>query len=1077
MIKPKLIIKDFPNVNFASSSMLHGFDKNFIAENPEVLEIRNSSKLPSSNTILMLAENLQDFIAEQLHIEDELDQLFVELNFHQPIVLFKQLYVNKLAKRRLHNTTFSYSWDELESWRQSVVPQIKDQEWATANYACNQTEPEIKEKLVQWCIYVLLKNPDLTKNWVAFNLPEKYEPDNLIPLLTNEQGILHSPSYKFRQGFGHTDRVWPSRNVSLEANYCVVCHPKSGDFCRIGFPLKKGLPELKTNLHDELLVGCPLEQHISEMNLLLQKGKPLAALAVAMINNPMIAATGNRICHDCMSACIYQKQTPVDIPNIESAMLDMVLNLPWGIEIYYLLTLWNPLRNRQFLPKDFNGHKVAVMGLGPAGFTAAYHLLMEGCAVVGFDGQAMTVLPSEYAKPIYSYQDLKSNLPDRKSIGFGGVAEYGITARWDKNLLTVLRIILSRNKCFSSFSSVRFGGNWQLADAWQQGFSHVVLAVGAGLPNVPKIPGSLAPGMRTANDFLMALHLGLAARDNSQSSLEVRLPAIVIGAGLTAIDTATELQAYYLLLIERVLMRYESHFFEKEEELKQIFSESEWSHIQSWLDHGRSLRAAKKAAIESGDKLDVVKLLHEWGGVTVVYRKRIQDSPAYRENYRELAKAMAEGVLFCELREPIAIELNKDGYVAGVRFKDLSQPGIIQIMPASTVWSAIGTKLNVAYSFEHKADIEKSTAFSYKSFAWQESLVPAAITHCKDGELDKLPIFTNVTVQAGVSFIGDTHPAFHGSVVKAMSSAKRAYPVIMRRILSLPTPKLSLEDFQVNINLAFTNTLRDVRHDKYGLWLKVHAPMIAKHWQPGMFCRIWLPGYDAIFLVPISVAENELELYCVEPTKAVLEIPNFPLQILGPTGVRYNLSKPDLHRLWFVDSENLPYVLALLPNINVKKLFLIIHHGPEISPRLIDMLQPGQWVLAGVNADSAWSEMPNSLIYQERLSAFLGDVQIEEIALFTQAGLTKALSALLSMNARWSSDTVKILAQAIGPMQCGLKGVCAQCLQWQLDPVTGERTKAVYGCSWQNQPLKLIDLSHVQERAAISGAWGKFLQY
>jgi ferredoxin-NADP reductase len=55
-------------------------------------------------------------------------------------------------------------------------------------------------------------------------------------------------------------------------------------------------------------------------------------------------------------------------------------------------------------------------------------------------------------------------------------------------------------------------------------------------------------------------------------------------------------------------------------------------------------------------------------------------------------------------------------------------------------------------------------------------------------------------------------------------------------------------------------------------------------------------------------------------------------------------------------------------------------------------------------------------------------------------------------------------ASVHGAMQCMLKGVCAQCLQWQIDPVTQKRTKAVFACSWQNQPMDIIDISHLNER-------------
>jgi hypothetical protein len=53
-----------------------------------------------------------------------------------------------------------------------------------------------------------------------------------------------------------------------------------------------------------------------------------------------------------------------------------------------------------------------------------------------------------------------------------------------------------------------------------------------------------------------------------------------------------------------------------------------------------------------------------------------------------------------------------------------------------------------------------------------------------------------------------------------------------------------------------------------------------------------------------------------------------------------------------------------------------------------------------------------------------------------------------------------------GSMQCMLKGVCSQCLQWQIDPATGKRTKAVFACSWQDQPLDLPDYDNLRERLA-----------
>src|SRR5204862_7276584 len=141
--------------------------------------------------------------------------------------------------------------------------------------------------------------------------------------------------------------------------------------------------------------------------------------------------------------------------------------------------------------------------------------------------------------------------------GFGGVAEYGITVRWDKNFLKVIRLLLERRREFALIGGVRFGGTLSTEDAFSLGFDHIALAVGAGRPTVLDMPNGLARGVRTASDFLMALQLTGAAKANSIANMQVRLPVVVVGGGLTAIDTATESLAYYPLEVEKFLARYE----------------------------------------------------------------------------------------------------------------------------------------------------------------------------------------------------------------------------------------------------------------------------------------------------------------------------------------------------------------------------------------------------------------------------------------------------------------------------------------------------------------------------------------
>ena len=67
------------------------------------------------------------------------------------------------------------------------------------------------------------------------------------------------------------------------------------------------------------------------MNLVKARGNSLGALAIVVVDNPICAATGHRICNDCMKACIYQRQEPVDIPQIETRTLKDVLGAALGV--------------------------------------------------------------------------------------------------------------------------------------------------------------------------------------------------------------------------------------------------------------------------------------------------------------------------------------------------------------------------------------------------------------------------------------------------------------------------------------------------------------------------------------------------------------------------------------------------------------------------------------------------------------------------------------------------------------------------------------------------------------------------
>ena len=565
-------------------------------------------------------------------------------------------------------------------------------------------------------IYFSLREKGKISNWISEFAGKKLDYEHLEKAEIEEtDGIVSysSSHHRKRDGFALTDRRGSTREITKQIDYCMICHEREKDSCSKGLHEKDG--SIKKNPLGVDIKGCPLNEKISEMHFLRREGYPIAALAMIMLDNPMCAGTGHRICNDCMKGCIFQKQEPVNIPNVETSVLSDILNLKDGLELYGFLMQWNPLKVERPYALDYNGNKVLVVGLGPAGYTLSHYLLNEGFAVVAAEG-----LKVESALEIYNLSK-ESNLPSFKDViekelderiisGFGGVSEYGITSRWDKNFLTVLQLLLERRKNFKVLDGIRFGGTITAEDAWKLGFTHIALATGAGKPTLIRLKNNLSRGLRKASDFLMALQLTGAARKDSLSNLQISLPALVIGGGLTAIDTATETLAYYPIQVEK--------FYENAKRLLEIdnnylintFDEEELTQANIYFEHGKIIHDIRKKAQENNEKPDFLPLLKEWGGVTLVYRKNLQSSPAYRLNHEEINEALEEGIKIIENLNPVECILNDYDAIESVRFVDSTRSDKEIILPAKTVFVAAGTSPNITYEKEYP-----------KTFRMQES--------------------------------------------------------------------------------------------------------------------------------------------------------------------------------------------------------------------------------------------------------------------------------------------------------------------------------------------------------------------
>lgn len=1067
---------------------------------------------------------LENFIADLFSIEKSVEQLRVATLKESTVFTFKKFYVLRQARRLLKKSHLVEDFSYLDQWINEQLKRnnlnFEDREWAIAKWGVQLLESpednaESIEKLTSWCVAALtqLDGMNTVKGWMSFHLHKRLNYENLVetvPVPEDTVGRLQGPSesHRYRDGFSLTDLRMNRRQIMGHVHYCIYCHRNNGDFCSRGFPEKKSDVNLKFKINPlgEVLIGCPLEEKISEMHVLKKKGYAIAALATIMIDNPMCPATGHRICNDCMKACIYQKQEPVNVPQIETKVLTDVLELPWGVEIYDLFTRWNPLRQEQYIPKPYNGKKVLIMGMGPAGFTLAHFLLMEGFAVVGADGLKIEPLPSNFIiRPILNYLDLKERLDNRIITGFGGVAEYGITVRWDKNFLKLIYLTLLRRPYFQVFGSIRFGGTLLVEDVWRLGFDHLAIAVGSAFPREFQIPNSLAPGVRQANDFLMALQLTGAAKSSSLANLQVRMPAVVIGGGLTAIDTATEVQAYYIAQVEKITQRYKKLIkFFGEETVRSHFDPISLEILDEFLSHGQAVSMERSKAIEEDRPVNLIKLLRGWGGVTIAYRRTLQESPAYKRNYEEVIKALEEGIYYAEGLVPKAVKLDSQGWVAALICQSrVVEEGVWvttkdQTLPARSIFVATGSKANIAYAYEHKNTFSKED-FNYTKFELRGNKLKEVSSeiHCK---IENFGPFTSYEKGGRrVSFLGDAHPVFQGSVVKAIASAKNTFSKIVKLFKDdvFDGDMVEYRKFRDQMTMLFETKVVDIRRrSSTVVECRIRAPMAARNFRAGQFYR--LQNFESFShfvgktrlqteaLAMIGMRQNDdsdVLSFIVHEHGASSRLvatlkPGQLVSIMGPTGCYSKIPTGGPKNIMIIGgSLAASYLLSLGPMFRKEGhriLYIALMEKDELycKEELEEVSDAILWLaqMGGIKAQRSQDKVLQGDLISVLCSYAMEQtsIPIQTIDLVYVIGSTSLLRQVKkARDSLWKAyfkPEVEFVASVYGPMQCMMKGVCGQCLVWQIDPNTEKRTKAIYTCSWQHQAMELLDINNLEER-------------
>jgi NADPH-dependent glutamate synthase beta subunit-like oxidoreductase/NAD(P)H-flavin reductase len=734
----------------------------------------------------------------------------------------------------------------------------------------------------------------------------------------------------------------------------------------------------------------------------------------------------------------------------------------------------------------------------------------DGHHVAAIDGLKIEPLPAEISgidvygkrtgfKAIKDVNTLYESLDDRVLAGFGGVAEYGITVRWNKNFLKLIRLLLERRQMFAMYGGTRFGGGIGIDQAFDLGFDHIALCAGAGRPTVLEMPHGLAKGVRQASDFLMALQLTGAGKTDSIANLQVRLPIVVVGGGLTAIDTATESLAYYPLQVEKFLRRYEILSKETSEAaVRAVWSVEETAIGDEFLTHARAIRAERDAAKREGREADIASLLRGWGGSTVAYRRRMVDAPSYTLNHEEVAKAMEEGVRFAEGLTPLAVEQDRFGHAAGLRVRHAD--GRESVLPARAVLVAAGTAPNTVLARE-----DGRIALDGKYF---QAIDPEGGRVSPERSLSK-PDRADVLMHRAadgrfISFFGDLHPSFFGNVVKAMGSAKRGYPVISNLLAAHAPTGITGAAMIALCRDALAPRVHAVhRLTPTIVEVVLRAPAAARAFRPGQFYRLQNfemraprldePGLGSTLLAMEGLAMTgawtdpehglvsviALEMGGSSDLCAMLK-PGEPVVLMGPTGtpteihagttvalVGGGLGNAVLFSIGAATRAAGSKVIyfagykALRDRYKVEEIeraadaiVWCCDEAPGFTPtRPQDRSFVGNIVQAMAQyATGGLGAQPVPLADAEHMIVIGSDRMMQAVGAARHGVLAPYLrpghSAIGSINS---------------PMQCMMKEVCAQCLQPQVDPVTGERS-VVFSCFNQDQALDRVDFPALGDR-------------
>ena len=249
----------------------------------------------------------------------------------------------------------------------------------------------------------------------------------------------------------------------------------------------------------QCIKGCPVSIQIPDFIAAVKEGDIEKAYEVISESSALPAVCG-RVCpqeSQCEGKCIRGiKGEAVSIGKLERFVAD------WARE--------NNIKPQGTTEK--NGHKVAVIGSGPAGLTCAGDL-----AKLGYD---VTIFEALHEA--------------------GGVLVYGIPEfRLPKSKVVAAEVENVKSLGVKIETNVIIGRSVTIDELMEkEGFEAVFIGSGAGLPRFMGIPGEQAKGVFSANEFLTRNNLMKAFKEGYDTPIARGKKVVVVGGGNVAMDAA-----------------------------------------------------------------------------------------------------------------------------------------------------------------------------------------------------------------------------------------------------------------------------------------------------------------------------------------------------------------------------------------------------------------------------------------------------------------------------------------------------------------------------------------------------------